>query len=260
MQRAMRVYVLLACLACSCTRANVDFNGGNGGGGGNGGAGGIGGNGGSGGLGGGGGSGGGLGGNGGVDAFVPLPDMAMSASPDMARILPTQCSPDERRCENMPVASDSCSGGQWSVDRLCPYGARPKQDATCMSGYCQPPPTNGLTGCAPTPGNGGPVENICPQNVGNSFSCQPFITDPMNHGVEWWCAIAPNAGLGSAGDPCNLGSDCHSGICASNGTCFYGCQTMTDCPILKGGHIAMSCTQVTLHVEGQDITTGSCTP
>jgi hypothetical protein len=257
MQRAMRVYVLLACLACSCTRANVDFNGGNGGGGGNGGAGGIGG---AGGVGGGGGAGGGNGGNGGVDAAVPLPDMAMSAAPDMARILPTQCTADQRQCVVMPTASEGCSGGYWSVDRACPYGSRTKQGASCSAGYCQPPQTNGTTGCSPTPGNGGPVDNICPGSVGKDFSCQPFITDPNNLDVEWWCAIAVDQGVGSAGDPCTQGSDCHSGICASNGTCFYGCQSTADCPLLKNNHITMACSDVTIHVEGQDIQTQSCSP
>jgi hypothetical protein len=260
MQHRMRViFLFLACLALSCTRANSDYLQGGGGAGGSGGFGGVGGNGGAGGNGGGG---GGVGGNGPVDASVPVGDMALPVQPivDMAMaldLLQPICTPTDRRCIMTPVESQACTNGQWSDDRVCPSSPRFKSGANCQHDYCAPPMGNGTYSCDD---GGGPFEDPC-SGMGNSeASCQPFITDAANLTVEWWCAVAAAQGQGMAGAPCTKGGDCHGGFCASNGTCFWACQSSNDCPFSKSGHGPLPCTQVTIHVEGQDISAKSCTP
>jgi hypothetical protein len=251
----MRVLVLLsACLALGCTRANSDYdNGGRGGAPGGGGA---------------GGSGVGVGGNGGgVDAGVPVsdmaslpmpsggPDLAMSSPPDLLQAV---CSPGTRRCITMPIDSEVCAAsGQWGVDRGCPWGSRTKTGADCRNGYCAPPTANHLVACDRT----GARESDCGMgNLSPDYSCQPFITDPANVNPDWYCAIAVVQGAGQAGDPCKTGADCHGGWCGSNGTCFWACQFDHDCPPPRGGHTQLTCNQVTLHVEGKVVMEGSCTP
>jgi hypothetical protein len=253
----MRVYVLLAaCLLSGCTRANADFQGNGGGSGGTGGGGGVPGAGGGGGVGG-----GGIGGNGSDDlGTVGSSDMTTLSGGDMAHG-PAVCSGDARRCVTTPVESQACSpAGQWEPDRDCPYGTTKKTGAACMSGYCEPPPPaigGHLDGCVGQPGNGQPQETLCMQD-GKDFSCQPFI-NAVTKMPSWWCAVAVNAGSGTAGDSCSTGSDCHAGFCGSNGTCFYGCQTDDDCQQANGKSM-LACKQVTIHVEGQTLATSSCAP
>lgn len=247
----MRATLILASCALAlggCTRANLGFTGG-GGNGGSGGSGGIGGN--------------------EVDLSAStIRDMTSSsggadlrgASGDLA--LTKECSADARRCITLGgVASEDCSAaGQWQIDRRCPFGSAAKTGAMCASGYCDPPTANTVTGC----GNGGPLEAVCTQmsaGQGQKFSCQPFITDPATTpaGVDWWCAVAANAGAGVAGAKCTLDSQCHTGFCASNHTCFWACQTGADCvsPIPP---MMMTCADATITVEGKAITALSCIP
>jgi hypothetical protein len=189
-------------------------------------------------------------------AAPAIADMAMSVTHDL---LQPMCSPSDRRCVITPVESQACTSGQWSVDRICPFASRFKSGADCQHGYCAPPTSNGANSCDD---NGGPLEDACsgPGNTGPDFSCQPFITNAANMTVEWWCAVAAVQGQGMAGSPCTTGADCHGGLCGSNGTCFWACQSAMDCPFSKTGHSPMACTPVTIHVEGQDISAQSCTP
>jgi hypothetical protein len=165
----------------------------------------------------------------------------------------------ERRCIMTPVASEDCSGGQWSIDRVCPWASHLKSDADCQHDYCAPPTSNVTYTCDD---HGGALEDACSGggNAGPDFSCQPFITNAANKTVEWWCAVAAVQGPGVAGSPCTTGADCHSGFCASNGTCFWACQSAQDCPPSKTGHTPTPCTKVTIHVEGVDIAALSCAP
>jgi hypothetical protein len=241
--RCMRVsVVLMACLMFACTRANLGFENGAGGRG----VGGV-------------GSGGGTGGGGGgpwdlADAIADLSTPSMrdlTLPPDVA---PPLCLAGERRCVTAPVASEACSDGQWSSDRLCPFGARQQMNAGCDHGYCAPPTPNG-TRCD----NGGARENDCvgPGNLGPPFSCQPFITNATKHEVEWWCAIAVMRGTTPAGSPCTSGAECRTGICDGNGTCFRACQSTNDC---RGLRNRLVCKPVTIDVEGQALSTMSCAP
>jgi hypothetical protein len=187
------------------------------------------------------------------------PDLAIAPGPhddggsgtqsfDLAAPL---CSPGSRRCVSSPaLTAEVCSGGQWR-DRECPAGSVAGSGSSCTNGHCTPPTTNGTTSCD----TGGPLEQVCSQN-GNGppeFSCQPFLTDSRAKAVEWWCAMAIGAGSGGAGAACTRGSDCHSGFCGSNGTCFWACQIDGDCPT-----VGMRCNAVTLEVEGVAVSAPSC--
>ncbi len=171
-------------------------------------------------------------------------------APDLAPPLPL-CTSGARQCSSPPaVAAQVCTAGGWS-DRACPAGSLSGGGAVCMNGYCQPPTSDGTTSCD----TGGPLEQICSQN-GNGpaqFSCQPFLTGAPGRPVEWWCAMAIGAGAGGAGASCSTGSDCHSGFCGSNGTCFWACQEDGDCPVW-----GMHCSAVTLDVEGTSVSATSC--
>jgi hypothetical protein len=155
------------------------------------------------------------------------------------------------------VASQGCdANGQWRTERHCPYGDGKGDGAMCTNDYCAPPATLMPTDC----GTAGPTEQQCEQLVagsqGHHFSCQPFIADAKSPAtVAWWCAVPATLGTGVAGTACTLNSQCHTGFCGSNGTCFWACRNATECRLGT-----LQCSEVTIHVEGQSITTRSCIP
>jgi hypothetical protein len=167
-----------------------------------------------------------------------------------------QCTGAERRCIPLPVASEGCVNDKWELQRGCPFADSQHRGATCTNGFCQQPQANSITGC----GNGGPLESVCEQisaGNGQKMSCQPFITDAnvSPPTVDWWCAVAANAGAGGAGASCTGNGQCHSGFCI-NGTCLWTCQTAADCPLST---TPLLCNTVELHVEGQTLSVQSCT-
>jgi hypothetical protein len=177
-------------------------------------------------------------------------DMA-DHSGDMA----AQCSGDQRLCIQVPSpTSVLCTSGMFVKDRVCPFGNGSSQGAVCQNGYCAPPTTNGTTSC----GTGGPLEQVCEQmgsGTAKPFSCQPFISNPSTPTVDWWCAVAANKGAGVAGSSCTKDSDCHTGFCASNGTCFWSCQSTGDCL-----SATLTCKAVTIKVEHVQVSATSCAP
>src|SRR5579871_5434049 len=158
------------------------------------------------------------------------------------------CSGSARTCvvtRSGSVIAQSCSGNT-PITRECPFGTTGGDGASCEGGWCRPPTSNGTTSCD----TGGPLESVCsaPPNGPPEFSCQPFVIDPAHGNAEWWCAVAANAGAGGAGASCKQGSDCHTGFCASNGRCFWACQTDGDCPVF-----GMHCNPVSIDVEGVSV-------
>jgi hypothetical protein len=199
---------------------------------------------------GGGGSGGGNGGGAPPDLGAPKgspPDLASPQLPDLAPP-PPSCTPGERRCSSgAPPASQLCAAdGQWST-RVCPVASDPAL-AMCMGDFCQPPgdAQNCLIG-------NGASEDAC-YSLSPTLSCQPFI-DPQSNGWMWFCAKA--VGTGGAGDACTHGSQCRTGFCGSNGTCFRGCEGPGDCPQHSP---QLQCKQVTIEVEGVQIFENGCAP
>jgi hypothetical protein len=162
-----------------------------------------------------------------------------------------QCTDGERRCEN--GSSQICINAMYTVDRMCPQGSQ------CQQGYCQPPPAMGGqlgADCAMTTFAGdGPSENQCLAVLTDKLSCEPFF-DPSAGGIVWRCDR--EIGSGVPATPCTMGSQCRSGFCGSNGTCFRACQGDQDCPVENGSQTF--CRQVSIVVEGQQVTAGSCTP
>lgn len=226
---------ILACAATfGCTASNPSYIGGNGGS-------------------------GGVGGSGGPSADMAAGGGGGMGPHDMAVLQPdlagAMCTGDQRACVQVPTPmSVMCSSGMFTRDRVCPFGNVNGSGASCSKGYCQPPTTNGTTSCA----TGGPLEQICDQMGGGTthpYSCQPFITNPSTPTVDWWCAIAANRGSGVAGTSCTKDSDCRTGFCGSNGTCFWACQTTGDCL-----SATLQCKQVTILVEHVTVTATSCIP
>ena len=82
------------------------------------------------------------------------------------------------------------------------------------------------------------------------LECQPFV-DPNNRSVQWFCDSP--VGAGGPGTSCKQGSECKSGFCGSNGTCFRACKMDFEC----GG---LSCNNVEIVVEGVRVQSGSCVP
>jgi hypothetical protein len=180
-------------------------------------------------------------------------DMAMHP-PDLAH--PGECGPSERSCTNTPYpTSENCVNNMYAADRTCPFGSLTLSGSSCANGYCKAPTGQGIVSCA---SNGGGRDTTCTQNQSNptsrALSCQPFVTDAAKGTLSWVCAIAATTARGTAGDSCTSGSECHTGFCGANGTCFMACQSDNDCP----GQIGCGTTKIT--VEGVTVSTKSCIP
>jgi hypothetical protein len=199
-------------------------------------------------------SGGGLGSGGGVDSGV-LSDGSVVIARDLTPTGPVAdlapvCSGSQRQCL-ATSGSASCMGGNYVLDRKCPMGSM------CASGYCQAPglgiPPAGVT----CDFGQGPAENNCFSATGgdNGLSCQPFISN-LTGDFTWVCT--PKVGAGLPGDACQDGSQCRSGFCGSNGTCFRTCHTDQDCPQSQTKHL--TCASVDLVVEGKPLQADSCIP
>ena len=154
------------------------------------------------------------------------------------------CGAGERKCP-AATASDRCEKGVFVVDRQCPAGS------TCMLTYCAPPSTMLPTQIGQRCDAGGAQDLQCLANKTLMLECQPFI-DPTNRSVQYFCD-AP-VGSGGAGTSCTRGSECKSGFCATNGTCFSACQQDLEC---KNG---LRCRGVEILVEGVRAQSGSCAP
>jgi hypothetical protein len=184
--------------------------------------------------------------DGSVDGAPGGPPLVDGGGGDLAPV----CSGDQRQCL-ATSGSAVCMGGQFGLDRKCPT------ESTCQGGYCQPPAASATTpaghACAFT---AGPVENACFSMGGatTDLSCQPFVS--ANKMVSWVCAHP--VGTGTPGTACTKGSDCRTGFCGSNGTCFRGCETANDCP--SSGGPPLNCDSVTITVEGVQVTVNSCVP
>lgn len=167
---------------------------------------------------------------------------------------PMACMIGERTCLANNAAG--CRMGAFVKDRTCPTGS------TCADGHCAAPSpgTNNLgKNCAPT---GTPTESLCVAGVSGGSastipSCEPFIDPaaPTDGKVVWACA--PPIGMGVSGTPCTEGSQCRSGFCGSNGTCFRSCITAADCPSSGSGG-GWKCSVVSITVEGSMLMASSC--
>jgi hypothetical protein len=190
--------------------------------------------------------------DGGSDAGGLHLDGAARDLPSAPDLSTPKCTDGERHCAN--GGSEICINGVFTTDRTCP------SMSMCSQGYCQPPPmsTDSQLGadCAMQMFlDSGPQENQCLQNLADNLSCEPFF-DPTAGGIVWRCDKMIGAGLPAT--PCTMGSQCRSGFCGSNGTCFRACQGDQDCP--QNGGAPVGCKNVMIVVEGQAVTAGSCTP
>jgi hypothetical protein len=132
-----------------------------------------------------------------------------------------------------------------SCGRTCPNRSE------CTSGYCSPPtPLVGTQLGERCDANGGPQQLQCMASAAANLSCQPFV-NPTGQEVRWFCDTSVGAGRG--GTHCTRGNECRSGVCASGGTCFDGCQQNLEC----GG---LTCRAVMITVEGVALTAKSCAP
>ena len=154
------------------------------------------------------------------------------------------CGPGERRCAGS-TTSDRCEQGGFVVDRKCP-GA-----STCSLTYCTPPATMLPTQIGQRCDVGGAQEAQCMASRMLMLECQPFV-DPNNRSVQWFCDSP--VGSGGAGASCKQGSECRSGFCGANGTCFHACKLDFQC----GNNL--KCNSVEIVVEGVRVQSGSCGP
>jgi hypothetical protein len=177
-----------------------------------------------------------------ADLNPPSGDLAGPA--DLSGPMGT-CGPGERKCP-APTASDRCENGTFIVDRECPAGS------VCSLTYCAPPvsmlPTQIGQRC--DAGNGA-QDLQCSASKMLMLTCQPFV-NPANKSVQWFCDTP--VGAGAAGTACTRASQCRSGICGANGTCFAACQQDFEC---KNG---LHCNGVDILVEGVRVQAGSCVP
>jgi hypothetical protein len=186
-------------------------------------------------------------------AGTKLGDLSFPA--DKSDLADPACMIGQRAC--LASGSAGCHMGTFVKDRTCPTGS------ACTTGYCQaPPPATNNVGkdCAPT---ATPTESLCVAGLSGGEpskipSCQPFL-DPnggdIGKGVHWVCA--PPIGTGISGTPCTEGSQCRSGFCGSNGTCFRSCITAADCPAGNPGG-GWTCSVVSITVEGSMLMASSC--
>jgi hypothetical protein len=178
------------------------------------------------------------------DMALPLhPDLSMlPPSPDLS--MPPECTGTDRSCTVDGTASEQCANNSFQIDRTCPA------DSTCLGGYCQVPPNNGVEGnpCA--------SETDCAAASNLADSCQPYVIDPQaNPPAEWHCGSA--VGDGASGSACTDGSNCRSGFCiADKSTCFRACTDDFDCPFRNG--VKTVCLPETITVEGVAVTANSC--
>ena len=187
-----------------------------------------------------------------TDGGNSLADLAhLGPSPDLA--LPPACVASERSCTHGTVESSmACVAGQVQTDRAC-------LSSTCADGYCVAPdqPAGSQLG-ADCAFNGDPNDANC-QFSGGMLACQPFVTDPQQGGVDWFCA--PAVGQGNSGASCTKSADCRSGFCGSNGTCFRACGSDFDCPVSTSTGQRYHCSKVSITVEGVRLTDfRSCVP
>jgi hypothetical protein len=140
-----------------------------------------------------------------------------------------------------------CSGGAFEVSRVCP------SQSFCANGYCNAPGGNPMSCDA-----AGPNELDCLTTPTATLSCQPFVdpSNPVASQVKWFCDDP--VGVGLPGDPCTTGSECRSGFCGSNGTCFRACTT--SCPAKSHTGMPLHCAAVTIDVEGVMVSATSCIP
>ncbi len=183
-----------------------------------------------------------------VDAAVPAgADLAGPA--DLAT--PATCSGDQRACS--ATASQRCVGDHFAADRACPSGSQ------CTTGYCGTPSMGMGTVGKSCVFAGHPTETQCITGAGSDTpSCQPFITGATGTATEvtWLCDVP--VGTGNPAAACTQGSQCRSGFCGSNGTCFRACVATPDCP--GTGPVKLTCAMVTLAVEGRTVSAMSCIP
>jgi len=162
------------------------------------------------------------------------------------RDLASGCVNDTRVCQGS--SSVACLNGALTVDRTCP------SDSMCVDGYCEAPPQGMFNAEGrPCDFNGDPTETACVQGGTSEFSCQPFVADPVDQTIDWVCARA--VGMKGRGDACTKGSECRSGFCGNNGTCFRACAGDRDCQSTM-----QRCADVKIVVEGIEVQAKSCIP
>lgn len=162
------------------------------------------------------------------------------------RDLASGCAIDTRVCQGS--SSVACLNGALTVDRTCPSASM------CVDGYCEAPPQGMFTTEGrPCDFNGAPTESACVQGGSSEFSCQPFVADPVDQTIDWVCARA--IGMKGRGDACTKGSECRSGFCGDNGTCFRACAGDRDCQSTM-----QKCADVKIVVEGIEVQAKSCIP
>jgi hypothetical protein len=193
----------------------------------------------------------------GLDLFTPpSADLAAGNAEDLASVpdlaLPKPiCSGTERGC--LTGASGHCENGTLKQDRQCPMSS------PCQSGYCQSPPLSSNNVGKLCAYMGIATEALCVMGIGGGGttapSCQPFFNAGAND-PKWVCA-AP-IGVGLPGTACTQGSQCRSGFCGSNGTCFRACFSAGDCP--TQGSTSWKCVPVGIVVEGHSLNAQSCIP
>jgi hypothetical protein len=183
------------------------------------------------------------------DGAMPIAivgDMTMPAVGDMTTGTP--CAAGERSCTT--TGSERCQAGILTADRTCP------DSSMCTNGYCSVPPGGiGQTMGKSCAFGGGASQATCQTGASSPETCQPFIAaagPPAQ--VTWVCDTSVGAGV--AGTACTNDTDCNSGFCGGNGTCFVACVTVGEC----GGSMQMQCKQVAIMVEGSPVMASSCIP
>jgi hypothetical protein len=179
-------------------------------------------------------------------------DLAGNTATDLAGVVLDlagpmgSCMAGQRMCAGTQ-ASDRCEGGMFVVDRNCPMGSQ------CMSTYCAPPAQGiGNQVGQRCDANGGAQQLQCMASLMQSLSCQPFV-DPVSKDLRFFCDAS--VGTGIAGTLCTRGSECRSGFCGGNNTCYEACQANG-----PGTGCTLRCQSVSIVVEGVKQTVKSCAP
>jgi hypothetical protein len=158
-----------------------------------------------------------------IDAAMIDAAMPDAPPPDAPIIDAPACSPAMRVCAT-PMQSGHCDAqGQTVVDRNCPPGSQ------CANGYCQPP--------------AGAQQCVNRVNCTGGKACDLYVT---SNGIRGFCTDP--AGTGGPLASCSTGSDCRTGVCATDGQGNQNCLELCGMNCPPG-----VCADVTSTLEGADL-------